>query len=322
MKHELPPRSISVAMCTLNAEKYLPELLESLARQSVQPSELVVCDDGSTDATLACIADFGRSRAYPVRVFQNPVTLRPAKNFEKAITLCQGELIALCDADDVWYPNKLATLAADLQSHPDVGGVFSDADLIDDASHRIGERLWQRALFDPAREKCWELDAQRLLRGNVVTGATLMVRADLREKFLPIPDSWIHDGWIAWMLVLQSKILACDRSLIGYRIHASQQTGMPGLSPAARLQRARATGSREYRAVAAQFSDLLLYARNHPDICDDRLCRRVERKRDHTEFRAQLNPHRLARWREIVSRRSDYAVYAQGWMSMLKDAFV
>lgn len=313
--------SVSIAMGTLNAEKYLPELLESIFRQSLQPAEFVVCDEGSTDRTLALIDEFARRVPFPVRIFHNPVILRPTKNFEKAISLCEGELIALCDADDLWYPDKLLSLAQFLQSNPDVGGVFSDADLVDGSSAGIGERLWQRAMFRPPAGFS-KLDAARLLRGNVVTGATLMIRSSLRSKLLPIPETWIHDGWIAWMLVLQSQIVACDRRLIGYRIHGSQQTGMPSLAPGARLRRARATGEREYRSLAAQFADLLDFARSHPEFCDDQLCRSIERKREHAIFRAQLKPKRWARWRDIAVRRSEYACFAQGWMSMLKDALL
>ena len=316
-----PIPSVSIAMGTLNAEKYLPELLETIFRQSLQPAELVVCDEGSTDRTLALIDEFARRVPYPVRIFHNPVILRPTKNFEKAISLCEGELIALCDADDLWYPDKLLSLAQFLQSNPDVGGVFSDADLVDGSSARLGERLWQRAMFRPPAGFS-KLDAARLLRGNVVTGATLMIRSSVRNKVMPIPETWIHDGWIAWMLVLQSNIVACDRRLIGYRIHGSQQTGMPSLAPGAKLRRSRATGAQDYYSVAAQFSDLLDYARAHPGICDDQLCRSIEKKRDHALFRAQLKPQKWTRWREIAGRRSEYASFAQGWMSMLKDALL
>ncbi|MGC2639991.1 MAG: glycosyltransferase [Acidobacteriaceae bacterium] len=309
-------------MGTLNAQKYLPELLDSLARQSLQPCELVVCDDGSADGTPELVEEFARKVAYPVRIFRNEVRLRPAKNFEKAMSLCQGEFIALCDADDVWYPEKLATLAAVLESDPDIGGVFSDADLIDDRSASMNERLWERALFDPSRAESRTLSAQRLLRGNVVTGATLMVRASLREVLLPVPETWIHDGWIAWMLVLHSKIVACRKCLIGYRIHPSQQTGMSGVTPIARLRRARETGPEDYYSVAAQFADMLQYARAHPGTCGEDLCSAIEKKRDHALFRAQLKPKKLIRWREIVSRRLDYAAYDKGWLSMLRDALL
>lgn len=312
--------SISIAMGTFNAERYLPKLLESLALQWLQPTELVVCDDGSTDSTLSLLNRFSQSCQFPVRVFSNPITLRPTKNFEKAISLCRGEFVALCDQDDIWYPNKLATLVEQLCSIPKAGGIFSDADLIDESSVKMGERLWQRVLFKPARDSCSALDPRRLLRANVVTGATLMFRSYTSRMFLPIPPSWMHDGWIAWMLTLQSKLIACNKALIGYRIHESQQTGIPSLSPRSRLQHAREKGSSEYYAMATQFSDLLDLLKARPEIGGKEIYRQIEGKLDHALFRAKLAPGRWARWRGIWGRRSEYAIYAQGWLSMLKDS--
>jgi ribosomal protein S4 len=97
---------------------------------------------------------------------------------------------------------------------------------------------------------------------------------------------------------------------------------MPSLSPMARLRRAKATGPSDYNSLADQFSDLLDYVKAHPEACDEDLYAILERRRDHALFRAQLKPERWARLIEIASRRQDYAVYAQGWMSMVKDALL
>ena len=53
-----------------------------------------------------------------------------------------------------------------------------------------------------------------MLKNNVVTGATLMVRAELNSLFVPIPRIWVHDGWIAWMLTLYSRLALIDVPLI------------------------------------------------------------------------------------------------------------
>ena len=307
-------------MGTFNAERYLPELLQSINQQWLQPTEVVACDDGSTDGTLTLLREFSRNSQFPVRIYTNPTNLRTTKNFEKAISLCRGEFVALCDQDDIWYPDKLGTLVEELRSNPDAGGIFSDADLIDESSEKMGERLWERALFKRTRSSGSLLDSRRLLRANVVTGATLMFRSCASNMFLPIPPSWMHDGWIAWMLTVQSKLIACNQTLIGYRIHASQQIGMPSLSPRIRLQRARETGAGEYCAIATQFSDLLDFLKTRPDICSKELYQEIEGKLDHALFRAKLVSGRWARWRGIWRRRSEYAVYAQGWLSMLKDS--
>jgi len=101
---------LSVAMCTYNGEQYLQEQLDSIIAQTRLPNEVVVCDDGSTDATLQILDEFQETAPFPVRIYRNGTRLGPTKNFEKAIKLCSGNVIALSDQDDVWMPHKLERL--------------------------------------------------------------------------------------------------------------------------------------------------------------------------------------------------------------------
>ncbi|MGA8529432.1 MAG: glycosyltransferase, partial [Acidobacteriaceae bacterium] len=109
---EREPDRISVAMATYNGEKYIREQLDSIARQSLLPYELVVTDDGSTDGTLEMVEDFARSAPFPVKIHRNDVRLGFADNFFKAASLCEGELIAFSDQDDVWLEDKLSVCSS------------------------------------------------------------------------------------------------------------------------------------------------------------------------------------------------------------------
>lgn len=316
--------TLSVALCTYNGAAYLPEQLESIAGQSRMPDELVVCDDGSRDATEELVAEFACRAAFPVRFIRNPLNLGSSHNFAKAIGLCAGDFIALCDQDDRWEPRKLETLANILQASG-AGGVFSDGFLMDGLSKPLGGTLWELSRFferdggfDWFRRRPQAISA--LLRCNVVTGATMMIRAGLRDRVLPIPEGWIHDGWVAWMLLLHSELIACREPLIHYRIHSSQQVGMPGRSALSRLRRARQTGPAAYRAEEKQFGILGAYAEAHPELCGPELRRSIGEKRRLCAFRAELPASRLARWRKIAANCSGYRLYSQGWRSMLKDA--
>lgn len=102
--------NISVAMATYNGEKYIQEQLNSLAKQTVLPYELVVCDDGSRDKTIKIIKKFSTFAPFPVRIYINETNLGYADNFLKSATLCRGEWITFCDQDDVWLPNKILRL--------------------------------------------------------------------------------------------------------------------------------------------------------------------------------------------------------------------
>src|SRR5690625_4797540 len=99
--------TLSVALCTCNSTRYLREQLDSIATQTRAPDELVIYDDASSDDTLIMVKHFARDAPFPVTIQCNEKNLGPTANFQLAIESCQGDLIALCDHDDVWHPDKL-----------------------------------------------------------------------------------------------------------------------------------------------------------------------------------------------------------------------
>ena len=230
---------ISVALCTYNGEPFLPQQLSSIQQQTRLPDELVVCDDRSTDQTLALLREFAATVSFPVTIVQNPETLGFAKNFEKAIQLCAGELIALSDQDDIWYPHRLQRSEQEFVAYPQAGLVFSDADVIDEQNRLLGQTLWQRLGF--AGKPRHDLLAGRLVvlaKHRFVTGATVMFRANLRDRFLPVGAGWIHDEWIALVVAAFSDPEANRR--------AADLLSHPWLAAGRISKQAGATGPGKY----------------------------------------------------------------------------
>ena len=318
---------ISVALCTYNGARFLPEQLASIAAQTRLPDELVVCDDGSTDDTLATLERFAATVPFPVRIIRNPVNLRSTKNFEKAISLCTGDLIALCDQDDVWLPQKLAIQAEVLERDASIGGVFSDAELIGDHSQLLRHRLWRGIHFSP-RER-GQLQAGKavdvLLRKNVVTGATLMFRAELRAVLLPIPGVWVHDGWIAWMLALNSRLALIGEPLIHYRVHAGQQIGVESIANAqtlgfrGRLQEGRRREPAKHRAAAAEMAALLEWLSSSRIDEAGRIAQRVKEKRNFLLQRANVENGGTGTFFRLLASARNYQRYENGWKPYLRD---
>ena len=180
-----PLMQISVAMCTYNGQKYLEEQLNSIAVQSLLPIELVICDDGSADDTAEIVRQFSSTAPFPVHFFKNERNLGSTKNFEKAVSLCVGELIALSDQDDVWVPEKLARLAAVLAANPSVGGVFSNAQLIDGASRPLERLLWNEVPATP-----------RTATGTVAIDTLLRRRT--RKALKPSPQDGLREHNCLW----------------------------------------------------------------------------------------------------------------------------
>ena len=229
-------------MCTYNGESHIEAQLQSIAAQTVLPDELVICDDGSDDATIAIIAAFQESGSVPIRLFPNTDRLGSKRNFEKAMQLCDGDIIVLSDQDDVWEADRVA-LCRDRFAHNSIGYMFSDARLIAQDGGEIGGRLWQTLGFDPAmvnRFNGGQDQASLILRQPFVTGATLALRRELIRHALPLPDEAIcnfhHDRWIALALSASGHWGHAEhQSLIRYRIHAAQQVGLQQIASRWRL---------------------------------------------------------------------------------------
>src|SRR5262245_49520236 len=109
---------LSVALCTYNGARFLHDQLSSIARQSSLPHELVICDDRSSDNTVAIIERFALGAPFPVRWQVNATNLGSTKNFELAISRCHGDVIALSDQDDIWQRDKLAQIERVLLQFP------------------------------------------------------------------------------------------------------------------------------------------------------------------------------------------------------------
>jgi glycosyltransferase involved in cell wall biosynthesis len=223
---------ISIAMCTYNGDRFIGEQLRSLRKQTKPPFELIVCDDGSTDATPQLVRDFAASVTFPVVFVANGANLGSTGNFDQAINLSRGQAIALCDQDDVWAANKLERLAQVLEKEPGVGGVFSNAALINEESELLPESLWERRKYTPRRQAEFRrIGAEQLLKYNPATGATLVLRSSFVPQISPIPNEWVHDAWIALLVATQSRLAMVPERLISYRIHSAQQIGVKRLRP-------------------------------------------------------------------------------------------
>ena len=96
---------ISINLCCYNSEKYLRETLQSIAEQTYQHWELVVINDGSSDATEAIVQEFQR-QGHPV-LYQYQANHGLSYSRNRALALSRGEYVAFIDHDDLWLPDKL-----------------------------------------------------------------------------------------------------------------------------------------------------------------------------------------------------------------------
>jgi len=218
---------ISVALCTFNGEKFIREQIDSLLNQTLQINEIIVCDDCSTDETIAILKEYALNHPGLFFIHQNEKNLRSVKNFEKAISLCTGDFIFLSDQDDIWVADKAADFLDYFEKHPKISVLASNGYCIDGKSE-ILERytFWDIPEFLRTTKKPFSYYTIMTSISNLATGATMALRKEFLSEVLPFPlVNLHHDEWIA---IIASKINAFEllnKKYIYYRLHENQQVG-------------------------------------------------------------------------------------------------
>ena len=319
--------TISIAMCTFNGADYLQEQLDSIANQTCLPDEIVVCDDGSTDSTLQIINEFKKNTSFPVRVYCNEIRLGSTKNFEKAITLCKGKIIALSDQDDIWLPHKIEKLEHIFKSNHNIGYVFSDAIIVDEKLSPLGYTMWKSILFTKYQRRLFKdgYQLEVLLKHNVVTGATLAFRADMRAQILPISDQWVHDAWIALLSsALGIKGDFIEEPLSKYRQHHQQSIGGRKLNLHEQFQNAYKTKSESYKNIANKF-ECIIKRLNHMHKLTKKDEKLFEAKIEHLKIRERIHRHKKWKCYHLICREflnGHYYRFSNDWKNVIKDLFL
>jgi hypothetical protein len=257
---------VSVAMCTYNGATFLSEQLNSILTQTQPPNELVVCDDGSTDATRQIIEDFAQKAPFEVKLSCNSSTLKVTKNFEKAIGLCTGDIVFLCDQDDVWKSDKVAKIVEAFATNPQAQLVYSNADLINERGELLPKTQWEILRLYPPQIAAWKAGkaAELMLGGNRITGCMVAFRRAFVQSLTPFPThipEYIHDGWIGIVGAVKNEICLLEECLTQYRQHPQQQIGIranEGREAVTLKERFSRPREEKLGPIRAQYNQLLL----------------------------------------------------------------
>ena len=203
----------SIAMATYNGDKYLSQQLQSLAKQRYLPTELVICDDQSNDATAKVVELFAATAPFTVRFIRNEKRLGYAGNFMKAATLCTSEYIGFCDQDDVWLSEKLAVAQryiCETQCTLFQHGIR----LIDRAGNVIPESDY------------WGSDTEG--RWGMTCGMTQIFKRSMLS-YAPLRELSVdhctgtnvmsHDQWSLFINLLVGNVVSISDVLVHYRQH-------------------------------------------------------------------------------------------------------
>lgn len=208
--------TLSIAMATYNGARFLREQLDSLYTQALVPDEVVVCDDQSTDGTVEILEEY--HQRYGLIYSVNEHRLGVNGNFFKAMGLCSGDYICICDQDDVWFPHKVETLFEHMQTMPptELNVVSSLRQDIDAQGHVLAT---QRHPYTQG----WKAT---LLTYDRNQGCTMMMNREVGDKVLAVIQQHpkaltdiYYDEWIAYVAAILGNKHNLPDVLMSYRHH-------------------------------------------------------------------------------------------------------
>jgi glycosyltransferase involved in cell wall biosynthesis len=208
----------SVCMTTYNGSAFIKSQIDSILVQLDDNDELVICDDCSADSTVEVIQSYKDSR---IHLYLNPENLGYVKNFEKAMSLATGDLIALSDQDDIWLPNRLEHMKTALLENVENSLVASNFDILNTFT---GVETSFQGLNSLPTSKLFRV--LNIFLGKMpYFGCTFLMKRELVNLSLPFPTNiTAHDLWIALVANTRGKVIHMQQSTLCRRLHGSNVT--------------------------------------------------------------------------------------------------
>lgn len=217
----------SVAICTYNGERFLKKQIDSILNQTIPVDEIVICDDCSTDSTLS-ILNFYKERFPSIfKIHVNDHNLGCVKNFEKAVSCCENEIIFLCDQDDIWKAEKVSFFLNHFKENISLKVLASNAWIVDESENVIDKNtIWDVVSFLHKRNIEYDFFTIFSVVGNLATGANMAFRKSFVSSALPFPEKYFyHDEWISLSASSKKQFGFMEEKTSFYRVHSSQQVG-------------------------------------------------------------------------------------------------
>jgi glycosyltransferase involved in cell wall biosynthesis len=235
---------VSVIICCYNQQSFIRETVESVLAQTYPNLEVIITDDGSTDATPAILQEYAQRHPEKIKIALSEKNTGIPGNFNRGLKLRTGEFTAMLDGDDVMLPAKIETQVALMQAHPKANGCYHDADVFEsETGQSLGRysllyngttRLSQGHIHQWLKPRYAILQSSQMYRSSACPPHGYDERLRHYSEFLYCIET-LRTG----------TLLATEDVLVRYRRHARNVTD----DPAAR-QRAR-----EYELLACAILD-------------------------------------------------------------------
>jgi len=194
-------------MAAYNAENTIRKAIESVLSQTYPNWELIVVNDCSTDMTQTAVSEIVKKDPR-VKLISNETNLGVSLTRKKALDAATGDWIAVLDSDDMWEPGKLEKQMA-FAEKTEADLVFTGSSFIDNDGNPID---WQ--LHVPS-----EMKYHRLLKQNLISNSSVLVKKDLYSRFY-VTWNDVYSDFAMWINITKAgcKVCGLDEPLLIYRV--------------------------------------------------------------------------------------------------------
>lgn len=224
---------ISVVMATYDGQKYIKKQLESIKAQTTKIDEVIIIDDCSNDDTVEIVNDFIQNNQLTGWILEeNKNNLGYIENFKKGMIQATGDIIFLCDQDDIWKSNKVEIMTNILECNKNMYSLASSFELINQNDEKFNIKEQKNKSNNNLinfiiKSKLTKIDLKYLLRCNFSQGCTMAIRKNLVNEYLSVFNKSIPHDWALNLIAASHHgCYYLDEKLIEYRIHNDNTIGL------------------------------------------------------------------------------------------------
>lgn len=206
---------VSIALATYNGEKFIRQQMDSLLAQDYPNLEIVVSDDCSQDSTWEVLQNYAL-KDNRIKLLPGEKNVGYVNNFIRVFMACKGELISPCDQDDIWYPNKISRLVAEMG---DASLIYCDNRFIDESNNPLGIKF-----SDTVKSMISGNDCRNFLFYNSISGHAMLFRKNLLDMIDDLASVYYIDWLIAFCAAEYGYISYLDEVLVDWRQHSASAT--------------------------------------------------------------------------------------------------
>lgn len=224
---------ISVVMATFNSSKYIVQQLNSIIRNN-QVDEMIIVDDCSSDNTVSIIQNIiSKNHLVNWQIFENKKNLGYRRTFRKAISKTHGDIIILCDHDDIWMDDKVSIISETFKKHNNILYLATNYVQIDGNGELVKVRLKKNRAnnnlikHSVALHSLTKLNFKDIAVYNIAPGCTCAFNRKILSDFLTFQDKILpHDWALATIAAVKNGLYYLDIPTTEYRIYEGNTIGL------------------------------------------------------------------------------------------------